>query len=128
MNVSLARESPGRGPKATRRSTGRYKVEATADVSSQGRHGAGSQLLCPDVPVRLVLGIGGLNSPGEKAARMLVEHRHEAKECNGLNQSSSKNTQSHPWAMSDGCFLVAPRSLEWAGKTKHRSRSAFLFE
>lgn len=36
MNVSLARENPGRAPRATPRCAGRYKVGATADVSGHG--------------------------------------------------------------------------------------------
>lgn len=36
MNVSLARENPGRGPRATPRCAGRYKVGATADGSGHG--------------------------------------------------------------------------------------------
>ena len=128
MDVSLARESPGEGPRATLCCTGRYKVEATADVLSQADMELGTESTSRRPCQTLSWELAELNPPGEKATGILVEHRHEAKECNGLNQSSSKNTERHPWAMRDGCFLVAPPSLEWAGKTVTFSRSAFLSE
>ena len=99
MNVSLARESPGDWPRATLRCTGRYEVEATADVLSQADMELGTKSASRRPCQTLSWELAELNPPGEKATGILVEHRHEAKECNGLNQSSSKNTESHPWAV-----------------------------
>lgn len=84
MNVSLARESPGRVPKATLRCAGRYKVGATADVSSH------AVSLVPNSVSRRPC----QTCPGNWQAQLTREGnenscaaRHEARESNGLNQS-----------------------------------------
>ena len=58
MNVSLARESLGEGPRATPRCTGRYKVEATADVLSQADMELGTEATVQTSLSDFVLGIG----------------------------------------------------------------------
>lgn len=84
MNVSLARENPGRGPRATLRCAGRYKVGATADVSGHGF------ALVPNSVSRRPC----QTCPGNWQAQPTRESnvnscraRHEAKESNELNQS-----------------------------------------
>lgn len=84
MNVSLARENLGSGPRATSRCAGRYKVGATADVSGRG------VALVPNVCVQTSLSklsweLASSTHQG-KAVRTVVGLDMRLKS-NGLNQS-----------------------------------------
>lgn len=84
MNVSLARENLGRGPRATLRCAGRYKVGATADVSGHAVSlvpNSVSRRPCQTCP-------GNWQAqPTRESNENSCRARHEAKESNGLNQS-----------------------------------------
>lgn len=88
MNVSLARENPGRGPRPTLLCAGRYKVGATADVSDHGVAmvpNSVSRRPCQTCP-------GNWQAqPTRESNEHSCRARHEAKESNKLNQSFSKH-------------------------------------
>lgn len=59
--------------------------------------------LCPDIPVKLVLGIGKLSPPG-KAMRKVVELDMRPKSPTNKIKASKNNE----CAIKDACFLVLP--------------------
>lgn len=84
---SLARESLGRGPRETLHCAGHYKVGATADVLG---HGAA---MVPNSVSRHPCQICPGNwqaQPTRESNENSCRARHEAKECNGLNQKLLK--------------------------------------
>lgn len=83
MNVSLAQESLGRGPRATLCCAGRYKVRAAADVSGHGVAmvpNSGSRRPCQTC-------LGNWQAqPTRENNTHSCGARHEAREFNKLNQ------------------------------------------
>lgn len=87
MNVSLARESPGTGPRATMLHAGRYKVGATADVldlSVATVPNSMSRRPCQTCPGNWQ------DQPTRENQEHSCELHTEAKESNKLNQKFLK--------------------------------------